>query len=185
MLYQNPSTYKSPKIQENINRSSSNLNQHITTIYMNEEQNDELVHQNRDQNEKQKCENAKQPWNKTLRAIGRWTLKQKWQRKWLQLKMIMYIMWTWSNNENKHTKFSNDNVHDANLSEGRSAKSGNDQQMPRNVRYWQREGLVMRTRKTTTGKWREYKETFLDHSEKTQCNRSLRQWNRFGENGFT
>ena len=56
MLYQNPSSFKSQKIQENINRSSSNLNQHITTIYMNEEQNDELVHQNRDQNEKQKCE---------------------------------------------------------------------------------------------------------------------------------
>ena len=61
MLYQNPSTYKSPKIQENINRSSSNLNQHITTIYMTEDQNDELVHQYTDQNEKQKCENAKQP----------------------------------------------------------------------------------------------------------------------------
>ena len=185
MLYQNPSTYKSPKIQENINRSSSNLNQHITMIYMNEEQNDELVHQNRDQNKKQKCENPKQSRNKTFHAIGRWTQKQKWQHKQLQMKMIMYIMWTWSNNESKHTKISNDNVHDVNLSEERSTKSDNDQWMPRNVCYWQREGLIMRTRETMNGKWKEYKETFLDHSEKTQCNRSLRQWNRFGENGFT
>ena len=152
MLYQNPSTYKSPKIQENINHSSSNLNQHITTIYMNEKQNDELVHQNRDQNEKQKCKNAKQPRNKTLRATGRWTRKQKWQCKWLQMKMITYIMWTWSNNENEHTKISNDNVHDANLSEERSTKSSNDQRMLRNVRYWQREGLMIRTTETTTGK---------------------------------
>jgi len=52
MLYQNPSTYKSPKIQDNINRSSSNLNQHITMIYMNDERNDKLVHQNRDENKK-------------------------------------------------------------------------------------------------------------------------------------
>ena len=68
MLYQNPSTYKSPKIQDNINRSSSNLNQHITMIYMNEKQNRD---QNEKQNEKQKCENAKQPRNKTLHATGR------------------------------------------------------------------------------------------------------------------
>jgi len=61
MLYQNPSTYKTPQIQENINHSSSNLNQHITMIYMTEDQNDELVHQFTDQNEKQKCKNAKQP----------------------------------------------------------------------------------------------------------------------------
>ena len=154
-------------------------------IYMNEEQNNELVHQDKDQNEKQKCENTKQPQNKTPRATGRWTRKQKWQRKRLQMKMITYIMRTWSNNENEHIKISNDNVHDVNLGEERSAKSGNDQQMPRNVHYWRREGLMMRTRETTTRKWREYKETFLDHSEKTQCNCSLRQWNRFGENGFT
>ena len=91
------------------------------------------------------------------------------------MKMITYIMQTWSNNENEHTKISNDSVHDANLSEEQSAKSGNDQRMLRNVRYWRREGLMMRTRETTTRKWREYKETFLNHSEKTQCNRSLSQ----------
>ena len=95
---------------------------------------------------------SKQPRNKTFRTTGRWTRKQKWQCKWLQMKMITYIMWTWSNNENEHTKISNDNIHDANLSEERSTKSSNDQRMLRNVRYWQREGLMIRTTETTTGK---------------------------------
>ena len=71
------------------------------------------------------------------------------------MKMITYIMRTWSNNENEHTKISNDNVHDANLSEGRRAKSGNDQRKLTNVRYWRREGLMMITREITTEKWRE------------------------------
>ena len=62
-----------PERQENINCSSSNLNQHITMIYMTEDQNDELVHQYIDQNVKQKCKNAKPPWKQ-------W----KWKWKWTQ-----------------------------------------------------------------------------------------------------